>query len=58
MNASEAFTVPIRSVFVLGDNRANSLDSRQFGPIPEGDILGYVDYIFWPADDWRRFGAL
>lgn len=34
--------VPPGSVFVLGDNRANSLDSRHFGCVPTDNIIGVV----------------
>ncbi len=33
-------TVPAGSVFVLGDDRANSWDSRFYGPVPESSIVG------------------
>jgi len=48
--------VPDMYFFVLGDNRANSLDSRHFGPIPLDDILGKIDFIYLPAGSWSRFG--
>lgn len=50
-------TIPERQVFVLGDNRDRSKDSRHFGSIPIGDIVGYVDYIYWPSESWSRFGV-
>jgi signal peptidase I len=49
--------VPDGSCFVLGDNRDRSEDSRQFGFVPLGDIQGLVQYIYWPALSWSRFGA-
>ncbi len=40
--------VPPRTVFVLGDNRSNSDDSRNFGFVPEEHIRGKVILVFWP----------
>jgi signal peptidase I len=54
---STELVVPRRCVYVLGDNRSRSRDSRQFDPIHVGDVIGYVDYIFWPAGSWSRFGV-
>jgi signal peptidase I len=38
--------------FVLGDNRRGSNDSRNWGPVPEENILGKVWVIYWPLSNW------
>ena len=38
--------------FVLGDNRAGSNDSRNWGPVPEENILGQVWMVYWPPSNW------
>jgi signal peptidase I len=53
-------TVPAGHVFVLGDNRNNSKDSRAWGFVPVADVLGTVSFVYWTggADDgddrWAR----
>ena len=43
-------TVPVNMLFVMGDNRPRSSDSREFGPIPIQDIVGEVFYRYFPTD--------
>ena len=41
-------TIPPLHVFVLGDNRGASNDSRNFGPVPIQDIVGHAWISYWP----------
>ena len=46
---SPAVTVPDGTVFVLGDDRRDSVDSRDFGPVDVDDVLGHVIARAWPS---------
>ena len=52
------FTVPANQFFLLGDNRENSLDSRQFGAVPREGLQGRAWYIYFSRDatgiHWSR----
>lgn len=45
--------VPEGTVFVMGDNRSDSTDSRMIGPVPFDNIVGRADIVFWPVKDWQ-----
>ena len=42
--------MPPLPVFVLGDNRGSSRDSRSFGPVPVDQIVGRALFVYWPLD--------
>jgi signal peptidase I len=42
--------IPPLHVFVLGDNRGASNDSRSFGPVPIEDIVGRAWFSYWPLE--------
>jgi len=59
--------VPSRSLFVMGDNRNNSQDSRYWGFVPLDDVLGKAFIMYWSWDwqapalvskvRWKRIGS-
>lgn len=45
--------VPPGKIFVLGDNRLNSTDSRVIGPIDITAIIGRAEMVYWPFNRWK-----
>ena len=72
-NNTPEFTVPPQSLFVMGDNRDNSADSRFWGYVPMENLVGKAEVIFfsfdgsapwwefwqWPVEvRWNRIGMV
>jgi signal peptidase I len=54
-NLPREITIPPGQYFMMGDNRGSSDDSRVWGPVPRGWIIGQAFFTYWPPD---RIGIL
>lgn len=55
MSITYPYTVPEGHVWVMGDNRTNSADSRYFGAVPVSSVSGRAFFVYWPPNE---FGTL
>ncbi len=42
--------IPAGQYFMMGDNRAQSCDSRTWGTVPRNKLIGTVFFVYWPPD--------
>jgi len=50
--------IPAGRVYLLGDNAANSRDSRHFGTVSRDAIVGVAEYVYWSRDPLHRLGLI
>jgi signal peptidase I len=53
LQEGETVIVPDGEYIVMGDNRTNSSDSREWGFLKEGSIIGKSFYVYWPLNTMR-----
>ena len=46
----KSWQVPLGDYFFMGDNRAQSCDSREWGSVPRKNLIGTVFFVYWPPN--------
>ncbi len=54
-NEPRAITIPKGEYYMMGDNRGESADSREWGPVPKSWFIGKAFFTYWPP---KRIGTL
>ncbi|EKD56458.1 MAG: hypothetical protein ACD_58C00181G0001 [uncultured bacterium] len=51
LREGEDYTIPANNIFVMGDNRGHSSDSREWGPVPLDNLVGSAFFRYWPVKE-------
>jgi len=51
-NFPRPIKIPPGHFFMMGDNRGQSADSREWGPVPKKWIVGHAFFTYWPPGRW------
>jgi signal peptidase I len=52
----ETYHIPEDRYWAMGDNSAHSFDSRYWGGVPEGNVIGHALFVYWPVT--KRWGVI
>ncbi len=50
LSLEKTVSIPVGEYVLFGDNRSHSRDSREFGLVPESDIVGRALWVYWPLE--------
>lgn len=56
-DGAQSWALPLGSLFVMGDHRQASADSRAYGPIQTSDVIGRAWLRYWPIDTFEVLPA-
>jgi signal peptidase I len=50
LGKTDPYSIPKGMYFMMGDNRSQSCDSREWGPVPRKNLIGEVFAVYWPPN--------